>query len=225
MSNDVREVFNEIAPGWYNYRHHTIFRRELEELAQEWRGGRLLNLGCGHGADFLPFTNSFELHGLDFSAEMIKLARKYAEKYGFSAHLVIADVSRLPYQSESFEWAISVATYHHLKKEPRIEAFRELRRVLKPGGAAFVTIWNRWQARFWFQGNEVMIPWRTGDKILYRYYHLFTYHEVANLARQAGLEVVRIFPESSYHFPVKYFSRNVCMLLRRLDSRSMMRIK
>ena len=50
MTNNLREVFNRIAPGWYNYRHWTIFRHELEELAQEWGQGKLLNLGCGHGA-------------------------------------------------------------------------------------------------------------------------------------------------------------------------------
>ena len=61
MTDNLRDVFNQIAPGWYNYRHWTIFRRELEALAKEWGQGKLLNLGCGHGADFLPFrkTSSF----------------------------------------------------------------------------------------------------------------------------------------------------------------------
>ena len=79
MTENLRDVFNQIAPGWYNYRHWTIFRTELEALAKEWGQGKLLNLGCGHGADFLPFTKSFELYGVDFSDEMIRLARKYSE--------------------------------------------------------------------------------------------------------------------------------------------------
>jgi tRNA (uracil-5-)-methyltransferase TRM9 len=48
------EVFDQIASGWYNFRHYSIFRPELEALARKWQKGRLLNIGCGHGADFLP---------------------------------------------------------------------------------------------------------------------------------------------------------------------------
>ena len=97
MTDNLRDVFNRIAPGWYNYRHWTIFRRELEALAKEWRQGSLLNLGCGHGADFLPFANKFELYGVDFSDEMIKLARKYAGKFNYDVNLSVAEssVSRL----------------------------------------------------------------------------------------------------------------------------------
>ena len=73
-----REVFDEIAPGWYNFRHWSIFRNELESLAARWREGRLLNLGCAHGPDFLPFRDGFELYGVDFSLGMLELARKYA---------------------------------------------------------------------------------------------------------------------------------------------------
>ena len=65
-----QDVFNQIAPSWYNYRHWSIFRAELEMLAKRWQNGRLLNAGCGHGADFLPFCAGFELHGVDFSVEM-----------------------------------------------------------------------------------------------------------------------------------------------------------
>ena len=220
MADELRDVFNQIAPSWYNFRHHTIFRRELEELAEEGRGGKLLNLGCGHGADFLPFVGKFECYGIDFSEEMVKFARKYAEKYRFTVNLAVADVSQLPFQNASFDCAISVATYHHLKTEQRLPALQELKRVLKPGGTAFITVWNHYQVKFWFRGRDVMVPWRTKEKTLYRYYHLFSYSELINLARQAGFEVVKAFPESNYRFPAKCFSRNICLLLKRLDSES-----
>jgi tRNA (uracil-5-)-methyltransferase TRM9 len=87
MAEYLRHVFDEIAPSWYNYRHHTIFRKELEGLSDKWRGGRLLNIGCGHGADFLPFCDNFALHGVDFSQGMIQQAGRYAEKFKFPANL------------------------------------------------------------------------------------------------------------------------------------------
>jgi len=214
----TRDIFDQIAPGWYNFRHWSIFRNELEVLAERWHKGKLLNIGCAHGPDFLPFRQSFALYGLDFSPEMLRFAQKYSRKFNFTVSLSLADVSCLPYPDETFDWAISVATYHHLTgNEERQTALNELRRVLKPGGEAFITVWNHWQPRFWFKRREVAVPWRTKDKTLYRYYYLFSYGELERLVKQTGFQVLKSFPESSYHFPIKFFSRNICLLVRRSD--------
>jgi len=214
-------IFNQIAPSWYNFRHWSIFRNELEALAQRWQKGKLLNLGCAHGPDFLPFIQYFELYGIDFSAQMLKFARKYSQKFNFAVNLLLADVSYLPYPDETFDWAISVATYHHIKGEEEKRAtLNELRRVLKPGGEAFITVWNHWQPRFWFKSKEVAVPWRTRGKTLYRYYYLFSYGELERLVKQAGFEVLKSFPESAYHFPLKFFSRNICLLVKKGDYNS-----
>jgi SAM-dependent methyltransferase len=211
-----REIFNQIAPGWYGFRHRTIFRAELEDLARRWRQGRLLNVGCGHGPDFSPFINGFELYGADYSIEMLKLARKYAGKHNFKPELAEADACYLPYPDGTFDWAMAVATYHHLEsREARLRALKELHRVLRPGSEVFVTVWNRWQRRFWLRGSDTTVPWHTGGRTLHRYYHLFTYGELESLVKQAGFEVIRSFPERSHRFPVKLFSRNICLLLRK----------
>jgi ubiquinone/menaquinone biosynthesis C-methylase UbiE len=212
----MREVFDQIAPGWYGFRHWTIFRRELEEMAERWRGGRLLNVGCGHGPDFLPLREKFELYGVDFSSQMLNFARKYAEKFGLAINLVLADAVYLPFSDNAFDWAISVATYHHIKgSRERLTAWRELRRVLKPGGEAFITVWNRYQPAFWFKGKETLVPWHTKETTLYRYYYLFSYGELEKLAQQAGFKLLKAFPESTYHFPMRLFSRNICLLVRK----------
>jgi tRNA (uracil-5-)-methyltransferase TRM9 len=213
-----RDIFNQIAPGWYNFRHWSIFSNELEALAHKWHKGKLLNIGCAHGPDFLPFKEVFKLYGVDFSTEMLKFARKYSQKFNFAVNLSASDIGHLPYYDETFDWAISVATYHHVKGDKeRQTALSELRRVLKPGGEAFITVWNRWQPRFWLSRREVAVPWRKKGKTLYRYYYLFSYHELERLVQKAGFEVVKSFPESSYRFPIKFFSRNICLLVRRSD--------
>ena len=214
----TREVFEQIAPSWYNFRHWSIFRSELEVLAQRWQKGSLLNIGCAHGPDFLPFRQNFDLCGVDFSTRMLDFARKYSQKFDFTANLLLADVSQLPFSDGIFGWAISVATYHHIKGErERQTALNELRRVLKPGGEAFITVWNRWQPRFWFSGREVAVPWRTKGKTLERYYYLFSYPELERLVKRAGFQVLKSFPESAYHYPIKLFSRNICLLVKRGD--------
>lgn len=184
------EIFDRIAPGWYDVRHWSIFRVELEALARRWRQGRLVNLGCAHGPDFLPFAADFDLHGVDFSAGMLRQGGRYQAKFGFSAGLVRADVGRLPFADESFDWAISVATYHHLPREKQAAAFAELYRVLSPSGEAFITVWNRRQPRFWLRRKETVVPWRSRGQTLPRYYYLFSRGELARRVREAGFRVL-----------------------------------
>ena len=213
---DIESVFDEIAPGWYNFRHWSIFGRELTALAQRWQKGILLNIGCAHGPDFLPFRQNFHLYGIDISAEMIKLAEKYSRKFDFIAKLTVADAKCLPFDDATFDQVISIASYHHIRgKETQQKALDELRRVLKPGGEAFITVWNRWQPRFWLSGKEAAIPWRTKEKTFYRYYHLFSYPELERLVKKAGLTIIKSHPEFLYLFPLKFFSKNICLLVRK----------
>lgn len=212
----IRDTFDRIAPGWYNYRHRTRFPGELEALARRWGEGKLLNIGCAHGPDFVSFRESFELHGVDVSRRMLEMARQYAVKYDIDANLSQADAIHLPYADGSFDFAIAVATYHHIEgKDARLRALRELHRVLKPGGEAYITVWNRWQPGFWRRGKDIQVPWRTGGDTLHRYYHLFSYGEIEKLMRKAGFEVVTSSPEKAYKFPLKYFSRNICLLVKK----------
>ena len=210
-----REIFDEIADSWYRLRHWSRFTTELDEMALRWQKGRLLNVGCAHGPDFLPFKHGFELWGVDFSVQMIKLARKYAGKFDFEVNLTVADAVSLPFCDCTFDWAIAVASYHHIRGTGQKRmAFKELRRVLKPEAEALITVWNRWQPGFWFKGKELPVAWKLKDKTLYRYYYLFTYPELGKLLTESGFSILRMFPETRYSFPVKYFSRNICVLVK-----------
>jgi len=213
--NDPPNVYDGIAESWYRLRRRTRFSSELTELAACWGGGKLLNIGCAHGPDFLPFKDKFDLWGLDSSPAMISLASKYSDKFKFAASLLVADAVSLPFKDGSFDWIISVAAHHHILDKPgRLQAFRELRRVLKPGGEVFLTVWNRWQKDFIGKGKEVIVPWKIKNKQLMRHYYLFTYPEITKLLKSAGFEVIKTYPESNYRFPLKYFSRNICVLAR-----------
>ncbi len=208
-------TYDEIAESWYRLRHWTRFKSELEEVAGRWGSGRLLNIGCAHGPDFLPFKDKFELWGLDSSEQMIALAVKYAAKFRFDANLVAGDAARLPFKDGAFDWTIAVAAYHHIRVEKEREAaFRELRRVMKPGGQVFITVWNRWQKAFWNKGRETMVPWKTKEGEILRYYYLYTYPEIELQLRSAGFKVLKAYPEANYRWPLKYFSRNICVLAR-----------
>lgn len=213
--NVKKNIYDDIAESWYNLRHWTRFKRELENVATSWSGGRLLNIGCAHGPDFLPFAGKFELWGLDSSPQMVKMAVKYAVKFDFAVNLIVGDATALPFKDESFDYAIAVATYHHIQhRYLRERAFMELRRILKPGGEVFITVWNRGQKRFWTQGREVLLPWKSKESKLFRYYYLYTYGELEKLMRKSGFRIMKSFPEYGYRFPLKFFSRNICIFAK-----------
>ncbi len=211
-----REVFDEIADSWYRVRHWPLLREDLDALAARWQGGKLLNIGCAHGPDFLSFRQGFELYGLDSSPAMLRQGIRYSGKFNFCVHLTISDALSLPFADNTFDWAISVASYHHIRGgQDRERAFTELKRVMKPEGEAFLTVWNWGQPRFWFKSKEQRIPWRLKGKTVYRYYHLFCYGELRRLLMKTGWKIVRMSPEKSYHFPIGHFSRNICVLMRK----------
>jgi tRNA (uracil-5-)-methyltransferase TRM9 len=211
-----KEVFNEIAESWYGYRHWSRFTSELGNIATRWRQGKLLNIGCAHGPDFLPFRDNFELWGVDFSPQMLKMAQKYAGKFKLQLKLAIADATSLPYSDNSFDCAIAVAVYHNIRgHKQRQKALGELRRVLKPGGEAFITVWNKWQLGFWLSRKEVNMPWKSKGKTYNRYYYLYSYPELRSLLTGTGFQIVSIFTEKSNRFPLQFFSRNICALIKK----------
>jgi ubiquinone/menaquinone biosynthesis C-methylase UbiE len=211
-----RQVFDQIAESWYRVRHCPLLKRELQELATRWQSGKLLNVGCAHGPDFLPFSDKFALCGVDSSHGMLNQGLRYSAKHKLYVHLIAADALSLPFPDNTFDWAVSVATYHHIQgSQDREKAFVELKRVLKPQGEAFLTVWNHGQPGFWFKSKEQHIPWKLRQKTVYRYYHLFSYGELRKALITSGWKIVTMSPEKSYHFPIKNFSSNICVLVKK----------
>jgi SAM-dependent methyltransferase len=84
--------------------------------------------------------------------------------HAFSASLVQGELANLPFEDGAFDFAIAIACYHHLEGEDiRAAAFRELRRILRPGGEAFISVWNHEQPRFAMASQDVLVPWGDED--------------------------------------------------------------
>ena len=74
--------------------------------------------------------------------ELVGIAR------GRGHEVTVADCLDLPFRSNSFDAAISIAVVHHLSSEARrLQALRELVRVVGEGGKVLVYVWAMEQER------------------------------------------------------------------------------
>ena len=63
------------------------------------------------------------------------------KKSNENAETIGSDITRLPFRSNLFDALICVAVLHHLAtKRRRIEAFKELARVMRVGGQLLFTV-------------------------------------------------------------------------------------
>ena len=103
------------------------------------RGVRIMEIGCGTGYAMLNLGLAGVLEeawGCDISQGMLDVCGDNAQSLGIKAHLQQADAESLPYEDGSFDLVIGHAVLHHL---PDLDAsFREIHRVLKPGGRCVV---------------------------------------------------------------------------------------
>ena len=93
-------------------------------------GMRVLDLGCGvgHLLAWLGRRVPGRYHGIDLSLNSVRAARCAAERVEVS----VGDAGRLPFRDASYDRVVSNGAAHHLPDVPA--AFREIRRVLRPGG-------------------------------------------------------------------------------------------
>ena len=98
--------------------------------------GKLLEVPVGTGVLTMPVYRTLpaaDITCLDYSADMMAVARQRAEKLGLSnIQFRQGDVGALPYEDNSFDLVLSLNGFHAFPDKDA--AFRETFRVLKPGG-------------------------------------------------------------------------------------------
>lgn len=102
--------------------------------------GPILDLGCGTGrmTGFMSYTFP-SVVGTDISGEMIKKAIKNNDDE--SVKFVETDGYTLPLDDNSFKFVFSYLVFQHMKTKEMVESnFKEVFRVLKPGGIFKVRI-------------------------------------------------------------------------------------
>lgn len=139
----VKGIFRHIAPRYdvvnalssLGLDRH--WRRAAVRLAALPTGSRALDLAAGTGELTLAVAKLGEpafLVSTDFVPQMLVQAQRKLERYQGLTRVAfqLADAERLPFKSESFDAVTIGFGVRNLAR--REENFREVRRVLKPGG-------------------------------------------------------------------------------------------
>lgn len=117
-----------------------FYNQIAEEMSKNDIGGTILDVGTGPGrlpikiAQLMPTVT---IVGIDASQDMIRIARKNAERAGVNrAKFVVGSTYRTGFRDSTFDLVVSTGLVHHLEKP--VQAFDELYRVLKPQGEAWM---------------------------------------------------------------------------------------
>lgn len=175
------------------------FRKLIAPVLHDLAGGRpdlrLLDCGCGVGQNLALLDPYGRVCGFDVTLSALVRARALGRP------VVHADVRRSPFLSNSFDLAVSFDVLPFVADDQ--VAVREMARVLKPGGAAVVTV-----AALEMLRGDHSEAW--GEQRRY------TPTMVRRLAEDAGLQVERVAYLFGSLFPLMVTVRAWQRLRRRL---------
>src|SRR5437660_5923066 len=130
-------------------RSESAFRRRTGFRPEDLAGRLVLDVGCGMGR-FAEIATRWGAHvvGIDLSLACEVAAKNLADR---PAAFFQADVFKLPFAPESFDYIYSLGVLHHT---PNCEqAFKGLPRLLKPGGR--IAIWLYSKYNNWYKMSDV----------------------------------------------------------------------
>lgn len=118
----------------------------IQALQPRW-GSRGLDAGCGIGLQALLLAEAVgpggHVTGLDISPEFLLRAEEVVRQAGLSKQISFreGDVSKLPFEDRSFDWAWSSCCVGYAPVEP-LPLVKELARVVRPGGIVAIFVWS-----------------------------------------------------------------------------------
>jgi ubiquinone/menaquinone biosynthesis C-methylase UbiE len=187
--NDVSTWFMFVIERWII----------LNILSKNGPEGVLVDVGCGPGFLAAQASRRFpglKVIGLDISEEMLALARR---NWGAGAYrdleLINGNAQHLPFADGALDCLVSSLSIHHWTDAPM--AFREFKRVLKPGGRLLLLDLRRDCTRsfYWALALGQMVapePLRRTNGAIGSFWASYTIAEMSNMLDDAGFSTGKI---------------------------------
>tara|TARA_Y100001970_G_C14249837_1_gene870992 strand:- start:950 stop:1552 length:603 start_codon:yes stop_codon:yes gene_type:complete len=142
----------------------------------------VLDAGCGNGKNIKYFQHKCNVIGIDKCENLVNIC---IEK-GYQ--VTNEDVTSLSFQNNTFDFIMSIAVIHHIDtEEMRVNAIKELIRVLKPGGKLLITCWafeaDEYSKKKNFIKGDNMVKFNT--KEILRYYYIYDKEGFNKLCKKA----------------------------------------
>jgi ubiquinone biosynthesis O-methyltransferase len=153
------------------------------ELLGDVSGYGVLDIGCGDGEFALELTKrGAVVTGIDSSPAMIDAAKRRAAQHNADITFQVATAEHLPFPAEQFDVVTAITILCFV--EDAAPVFREVARVLRPGGRIVIGELGKWST--WAAARRVR-AWLGSP--LWRQGRFWTARELRDLASQAGLVV------------------------------------
>lgn len=178
----------------------------LQRFADEVRSkGLVCDMGCGPGqiaAWLQEHCGLDDLLGVDLSPRLVEEARKLHPQIEFHR----GDMLRLDYFDDAWAGVAAFYCLIHIPRERVVEALKEIRRVLKPGGVLLLTF---------HIGSEVLHVEEFLEQSVDMFCVFFEPEEMEGYLREAGYEGIETFVREPYAPEVEYQSRRAYIFARK----------
>jgi len=91
----------------YNQRRENYHAYKFRQRIFQEANGKVLEVSIGAGLNFPHYNKNIELTGIDFSYEMLRMARKAAKNYSFKTTFIQEDVESIELNPYSFDTIVS----------------------------------------------------------------------------------------------------------------------
>ncbi len=173
----VRKGYDRLAEKYHAIRHAFDSERELDEFAGLLpKKAKVLDVGCGDGVPVAKFLvkRGFDVTGIDFSKNMLKLASKNVP----NATLLLKDMTKLDFENDSFDGLTAFYSIIHVPRKKHLLMFQSFHRILKPKGIMLICLGpDEWEATSKYHGTEMFWSHYDPKKSL-------------QLLRKAGFEII-----------------------------------
>jgi len=175
---------------WWFFGRRQIIRsflaRIVEELKTPGKEGsafKILDVGCGTGANLEMLSEFGVAEGVDVSPEALSFCQaRGLEKVKLGA------AEALPFDDNSFDLTTGLDVVEHLDDD--LAGLKEMRRVLRPGGRALLFV------------PAFMFLWGVQDDIS-NHRRRYTLKQLKDVVRKAGFEVERAtYANISFFTPI-----------------------